>query len=144
MDTAVAAAPPPAVLLSTLVCEDDARSNGDGSLSLLRVFYVIPTAGLPARRNFVVVTFWWLRGTGQVSLDTRVRDLDGGVLAELGGSVSYDGNSVHEQSARFVGLEFGAAGIYRVEVLLDGDVVGAYPLFVEVAAPPSGTVVSAA
>lgn len=122
---------PQPVLLSTVICEDDARSNRDGSLSLQRVFYVLKPASLPTKKDFVVVGLWWLRGVGQCVISTRVRDVDGGVIHELSSEVSYDGNAIHEQSSRFVGVEFSAAGTYRVEVFLDGDVAGAYPLFVE-------------
>ena len=59
---------------------------------------------------------------------------------ELAGEKTYAGQAIHVEYAYFVGLEF-QAGTYRVEVLLDGEVVGAYPLFVEapvVAAGPAG------
>ncbi len=122
---------PQPVLLSTVICEDDARSSRDDSLSLQRLFYVVKPAVLPVKKDFVVVGLWWLRGVGQRVISTRVRDVEGGVLDELTSEVQHAVDSIHEQSARFVGLEFPTAGTYRVEVLLDGDVVGAYPLFVE-------------
>ena len=132
MDTPVPnSAGPQPVLLSTVICEDDARSSRDGSLSLFRLFYVVKPVTLPAKKDFVVVGLWWLRGAGQRVISTRVRDVEGGVLDELTSEVQHSIDSIHEQSARFVGFEFPTAGTYRVEVLLDGDVVGAYPLFVE-------------
>ena len=96
-----------------------------------RVFYVLKPATLPVRQAFVVVGLWWLRGAGQCVISTRIRDVDGGVLDELSSDVQYDSHAIHEQSSRFVGVEFTTAGTYRIEVLLDGDVAGAYPLFVE-------------
>jgi hypothetical protein len=40
---------------------------------------------------------------------------------------------MHEHIARFAALDFKADGVYRIEVLLDDEVVGTYPLFVQVA-----------
>ncbi len=138
---------PQPVLLSTVICEDDARSSRDGSLSLFRLFYVVKPTLLPVKKDFVVVGLWWLRGAGQRVISTRVRDVEGGVLDELTSEVQHMADSIHEQSARFVGLEFPTAGTYRVEVLLDGEVVGAYPLFVETQAAipmPIGELMSTA
>jgi hypothetical protein len=128
---------PQPVLLTTVICEDDARSSRDGSLSLQRVFYVLRPAALPASQAFVVVSLWWLRGAGQYAISTRVRDVDGGVLDELASDVRCDSQAIHEQSSRFVGVEFPTTGTYRIEVLLDGDVAGAYPLFVESPVSPA-------
>lgn len=128
---------PQPVLLATVICEDDARSNRDGSLSLQRVFYVLRPAALPASQAFVVVSWWWLRDAGQCVISTRVRDVDGGVLDELSSEVRCDGQAIHEQSARFADVEFAMAGRYRIEVLVDGDVAGAYPLFVESPVSPA-------
>jgi hypothetical protein len=130
----------PPVLLSAVICEDAAQSRSDGSVSLQRLLYVLRPAALPVKKDFVVVSLWWLRGPGRGVLSTRVRDVDGGVLLELASEETYTGQSIHVEYASFVGLEF-QAGTYRVEVLLDGEVVGAYPLFVEapvVAAGPAG------
>lgn len=131
MDTPNRITTQPPLLLSAILCEDEARSSRDGSLSLLRVFYVLRPATLPVKKDLVVVTFWWLRTVSQCVISTRLRDLEGGVLEELGSDVTANSSSIHEQSARFIGVEFSGAGRYRVEVLLDGDVVGAYPLYVE-------------
>jgi hypothetical protein len=130
----------PPVLLSAVICEDAAQSRSDGSVSLQRLLYVLRPAALPVKKDFIVVGLWWLRGAGRCVLSTRVRDVDGGVLLELGSEETYAGQSIHVEYASFVGLEF-QAGTYPVEVLLDGEVVGAYPLFVEapgVAAGPAG------
>src|SRR3972149_375325 len=130
----------PPVFLSAVICEDAARSNSDGSVSLQRVLYVLRPAALPVKKDFVVVGLWWLRGAGQCAFSTRVRDVDGGVMLELAGEKTYTGQAIHVEYASFVGVEF-QAGTYRAEVLLGGEVVGAYPLFVEapmVAAVPAG------
>jgi hypothetical protein len=130
----------PPVLLSAVMCEDAAQSRSDGSVSLQRLLYVLRPAALPVKKDFVVVGLWWLRGEGQCAFSTRVRDVDGGVMLELAGEKTYAGQAIHVEYASFVGLEF-QAGTYRVEVLLDGEVVGAYPLFVEapvVAVGPAG------
>jgi hypothetical protein len=63
---------------------------------------------------------------------TRVRDLDGGVLDLAESEMAFERLSVHEHIARFAALDFKVDGVYRVEVLLDDEVVGTYPLFVQV------------
>ena len=120
----------PPVLLSAVMCEDAAQSRSDGSVSLQRLLYVLRPAALPVKQDFVAVSLWWLRGPGRCVLSTRMRDVDGGVIEELASEQTYAGQSIHVEYASFAGLEF-QAGTYRVEVLLDGEVAGAYPLFVE-------------
>jgi hypothetical protein len=89
-------------------------------------------AVLPLRVDLDVVTLWWIRTVARpYRFMTRVRDLDGGVLDLVESEIAFETLSVHEQMARFAALEFRAAGVYRVEVLLDDELVGTYPLFVQ-------------
>jgi len=119
------------LLLAALACEDSPRSERDGSLSLLRLRYVLPVATLPAQRDLALVSVWWLRGAGQCVISARLRDVAGGVVVESSSEVSYEHDVIHEQAAQFPGVTFSLAGLYRVEVLLAGEVVGSSPLFVE-------------
>jgi hypothetical protein len=123
------------VLLTCVVCEDELRSARTGRLTVCDLAYVWPAAALPLRVNLDVVTLWWIRALARpYRFMTRVRDLDGGVLDLVESAITFEAPSVHEQMARFTALEFRTAGVYRVEVLLDDEVVGTYPLFVQEAA----------
>lgn len=131
LDVAPAAGPVP-VLLTCVVCEDELRSARTGRLTVCDLAYVWPAAVLPLRVDLDVVTLWWIRTVARpYRFMTRVRDLDGGVLDLVESEIAFETLSVHEQMARFAALEFRAAGVYRVEVLLDDELVGTYPLFVQ-------------
>ena len=133
-------APLAPVLLAGVICQDELRSARTGRLTVCDLAYVWSTPALPLRIDLDVVTLWWIRALDHAHrFVTRVRDLDGGVLDLVELEIAFEGLSVHEHMARFVGLEFKAAGVYRVEVLLDDEVAGTYPLFVQVtAADPAG------
>jgi hypothetical protein len=134
LDVTAPAGPAP-VLLTCVVCEDELRSARTGRLTVCDLAYVWPATALPLRVDLDVVTLWWIRTIARpYRFMTRVRDLDGGVLDLVESEIVFETPSVHEQMARFAALEFRTAGVYRVEVLLDDDVVGTYPLFVQEAA----------
>jgi hypothetical protein len=121
------------VLLTCVICEDEMRSARTGRLTVCDLAYVWTTPALPLRVDLDVVTLWWIRALERpYRFMTRVRDLDGGVLDLVESEIAFETLSVHEHMARFAALEFRAGGVYRVEVLLDDDVVGTYPLFVQV------------
>ncbi|CAG0930982.1 hypothetical protein PLCT1_01610 [Planctomycetaceae bacterium] len=128
-----APAGPTPVLLTCVICEDELRSARTGRLTVRDLAYVWTTSALPLRVDLDVVTLWWIRAIERpYRFMTRVRDLDGGVLDLVESEMAFEKPAVHEQMARFAMLEFQAGGVYRVEVLLDDDVVGTYPLFVQV------------
>lgn len=121
------------VLLTCVICEDELRSARTGRLTVSDLAYVWTTPALPLRIDLDVVTLWWIRAIERpYRFMTRVRDLDGGVLDLVESEITFEAPAVHEHMARFVALEFRAGGVYRVEVLLDDDVVGIYPLFVQI------------
>ena len=117
------------VLLAAVLCDDTARSERDGRLSLHKVRYVVTTATWPARLGFDVAAIWWLRGPGSHTFTVRVRDVDGGVLDVVTDTLAFERESVHEQITHLAAIDFTQPGVYPVEVLLDGEVAGAYPLF---------------
>jgi hypothetical protein len=133
---ALKSAPLP-ILLAAITCEDHSRSERDGSLSLLRLRYVLPITALPVERSLVVVSLWWLRGVGQCAIATRLRDPQGGVLAEVSDTLSYAQDAIHEHAAQLAGVPLTQAGLYRIEVLLAGEVASAAPLFVELTSAPT-------
>ncbi len=126
--TAAPGAPTP-VLLAAVLCEDTVRSERDGRLSLHKVRYVVTTATWPARLGFEVAAIWWLRGPGTHTFTVRVRDVDGGVLEVVTDTRAFERESVHEQLTHLAAIDFAQPGVYPVEVLIDGEVAGAYPLF---------------
>jgi hypothetical protein len=117
------------VLLAAVLCDDTVRSERDGRLSLHKVRYVVTTATWPARLGFDVAAIWWLRGPGSHTFTVRVRDVDGGVLDVVTDTLAFERESVHEQITHLAAIDFTQPGVYPVEVLLDGEVAGAYPLF---------------
>jgi hypothetical protein len=120
---------PAPVLLAAVLCEDTARSERDGRLSLHKVRYVLTTATWPARLGFEIAAIWWLRGPGTHTFTVRVRDVDGGVLEVVTDTLAIERESVHEQLTHLAAIDFAQPGVYPVEVLIDGEVAGAYPLF---------------
>jgi len=132
--TAPPAAGPGPVLLTCALCQDELRSARTGRLTVCDLAYVWPAATLPLRIDLDVVSLWWIRScTKPYHFMTRLRDLDGGVLDLVESELAFETPSVHEHMAHFAALEFKTPGIYRVEVLVDDDLVGTYPLFVQVA-----------
>jgi hypothetical protein len=127
-NTAAPRAPTP-VLLAAVLCEDTVRSERDRRLSLHKVRYVVTTATWPARLGFEVAAIWWLRGPGTHTFTVRVRDVDGGVLEVVTDTRAFERESVHEQLTHLAAIDFTQPGVYPVEVLIDGEVAGAYPLF---------------
>ena len=120
------------VLLTGLLCQSELRSVRTGRLTVCDLAYVRSTSTFPLRIDLDVVSLWWIRTLARpYRFMTRVRDLDGGVLDLVEDARAFDRLEVHEHLAHFVALEFKASGVYRVEVLLDDEVVGAYPLFVQ-------------
>jgi hypothetical protein len=129
------------VLLTCVICQDELRSTRTGRLTVVDLAYVWSTPELPLRVDLDVVTLWWIRTLTQpFRFMTRVRDLDGGVLDLAESEMAFERLSVHEHIARFAALDFKVDGVYRVEVLLDDEVVGTYPLFVQVAERVAATV----
>lgn len=120
---------PAPVLLAAVLCEDTVRSERDGRLSLHKVRYVVTTATWPARLGFEVAAIWWLRGPGTHTFTVRIRDVDGGVLEVVTDTRAFERESVHEQLTHLAAIDFAQPGVYPVEVLIDGEVAGAYPLF---------------
>ncbi len=118
----------PPILLAHLTCDE--VTQADGTLSLLRVRSIVPVADLPAREHLMVVSQWWLRGAGRQLLATRLRDVEGGVIEELSGEVQYEQEVIYEHVAEFQ-VTLPTAGIYTIEILLNGEVIRNSPLIVK-------------
>lgn len=119
----------PPILLAAVLCEDSVRSERDRRLSLHRVRYVVTTETWPTRQGFEVATIWWLRGPGTHTFTVRMRDVDGGVLDLVADTLTFEREAVHEHLTHLAAIDFAQPGVYPVEVLLDGEIAGTYPLF---------------
>ena len=117
------------ILLAAVLCEDSVRSERDRRLSLHRVRYVVMTETWPTRQGFEVATIWWVRGPGSHTFTVRVRDVDGGVLDLVTDTLTFEREAVHEHLTHLAAIDFAQPGVYPVEVLLDGEIAGTYPLF---------------
>jgi hypothetical protein len=118
----------PPILLGHLAC-DEVTAQAD-TLSLLRLRSIISTPALPLQVNLAVVSEWWLRGAGRHLLSARLRDVEGGVLDELGDEVQHEREVIYEHVAQFQ-VTLPIAGIYAIEILLDGEVIRNSPLIVK-------------
>lgn len=117
------------ILLAAVLCEDSVRSERDRRLSMHRVRYVVMTETWPTRQGFEVATIWWVRGPGSHTFTVRVRDVDGGVLDLVTDTLTFEREAVHEHLTHLAAIDFAQPGVYPVEVLLDGEIAGTYPLF---------------
>ena len=109
-----------------MICQDELRSARTGRLTVCDLSYVWSTPALPLRIDLDVVSLWWIRTLGRALSLHHARARSGRRRAGSGGGreIAFEVLKVHEHLAHFVALEFKAAGVYRVEVLLDDEVVG--------------------
>ena len=122
----------PPRLLATVLCEDVAHSAAEDTPLIYRIFLVAVAERLPHPQRLTVVTFWLFDAPGVYEVAVRVLTPDGAqwVNGALEVEIEQPG-TYHTTSVNFGVLAFPAHGRYRVEVLVDGELAGAYPLFVQ-------------
>jgi len=122
----------PPRLLATVLCEDVAHSVADDAPLIYRVFLVAAAERLPHPQRLTVVTFWLFDAPAVYEVAVRVLTPDGAqwVNGALEVEIAQPG-TYHTTSVNFGLLAFPVHGRYRVEVLVDGELAGAYPLFVQ-------------
>jgi len=126
-------------LLASLLCEDvaiSAAEPADGRVTLQRVFFDLQADRFPATIERLVMVNVWSGGAGTHAVSMRIGAPDG---TQIGAAETvlevHRELPVHLQIHRFLGLALPAAGLYRVEVLLQGIVLHRYALLVSSAAP---------
>jgi len=119
-------------LLTTVLCEDVAHSVADDAPLIYRVFLAAVAERLPHPQRLTAVTFWLFDAPGVYEVAVRVLTPDGQewVNGALEVEIAQPG-TYHTTSVNFGVLEFPVHGRYRVEVWVNGELAGAYPLFVQ-------------
>ncbi len=119
-------------LLTTVLCEDVGNSVLDNAPLIYRIFLVAVAGQLPHPQRLTAVTFWLFDAPGVYEVVVRVLTPDGEAWVNGGLEVEIEQpGTYHTTSVNFGVLAFPAHGRYRVEVLVDGELAGAYPLFVQ-------------
>ena len=119
-------------LITAVLCEDIANSAADNAPTIYKIFLAVVAHQLPYSQRLTSVTFWLFDepGTYRISVRVLTPDAELWVVGESEATVEQPGTYL-TTSIHFGSLEFPVHGRYRVEVLLNGDVAGAYPLFIQ-------------
>lgn len=93
------------------------------------IFYELPSPDFPFRLDFFLAN-GWCAGQGRFIQEVRLLQPDGSTLVQTGQQPFELGNPNQPYMVvnKFQGFEFGAPGIYRIQVILDGEVRLDYPL----------------
>lgn len=126
-------------LQCSLLCED-VRQEASGNFILIGVINFIRVPQVPITAHRLLFFNRWTAGVGEFLQTVRLMAPD--QLTELGKSETKFALGEPAASAInvavFGNVTFATAGIYFVEVLVDGVMKIRYPLPVMVAAPPPG------
>ena len=119
-------------LITTVLCEDVANSTVDNAPMIYKIFLSVTARQLPYSQRLTSVTFWLFEEPGMYRVSVRVLtpDAELWVAGESEVAVERPGTYL-TTSIQFGALEFPVHGRYRVEVLLNGEMAGAYPFFVQ-------------
>lgn len=130
------------LLVAALICERILQEV-DGSVSIMRIGETLSFTGDPAKVQAVPVRCWAFvsfragQETGRYTIVLRVRS-DAGTILQTSSPVSMDlsrerGASLPVEIAR----TFETAGLYWIDVLVDGDLTVSMPLRITVTRPPA-------
>ena len=115
---------------------------GDGSRppTFEGIFYELPSPEFPFRLDFFLAN-GWCAGLGRFVQEVRVLRPDGQSMAQTG-QQAFELTSETQPYMivnQFQGFQFQAPGVYRIQVLLDGEVRLDYPLEIrQIDMPGSG------
>ena len=124
-------------LQASLLC-DDVRQELNGKFILIGLFDGITVPQLPVHMMRMCVVNRWCAGSGMFKQQTRILAPDGVTEALKGREVEIKLGS-DEQTATsvevFVNPQFKQAGIYWIEILLEGKIKMRYPFAIRVKRP---------
>jgi hypothetical protein len=126
-------------LQCSLVCEDVRREMG-GNFILLGVLAAVRVPQLPIVAQRLCVFTRWTAGLGKFTAKVRLLQPDQTTLIREA-EVKFELKDVTRTSTSLLGfenVEFKAAGVYYVEVMVDDVVKLRYPLRVALMPPPPG------
>ncbi|MDP2871902.1 MAG: hypothetical protein Q8P31_05120 [Bacillota bacterium] len=121
------------VLQFSVLCDDVGRS-GEGKLIIYGVFEAIASTAYPATHRACYVCNRWTGATGPHRERIRIQSPDGRTTVVDGPETSFtlaDRTACHTVVCRLEGLTFERPGTYRVQVLLDDQLVIEYGLNVQ-------------
>ena len=125
-------------LVTAVLCEDVANSTADNAPLIYKIFLAVVARQLPCSQRLTSVTFWLFDEPGTYRISVRVLTPDSELWVAGESETAVEGPGTYlTTSIDFGTLAFPVHGRYRVEVLLDGVLAGAYPLFVQ---PPVGSI----
>jgi hypothetical protein len=132
-------------LVTTILCQDVANSMTDNTPVIYRVLMAVRVDRLPYLQPLAVATFWLFDAPGAYHVGVRLLSPattagsetggssgDRSVLLEAGAEVAVETpGTYHVSTFQFGDVALPLLGQYRAEVFLDGELAGAYPLFVQ-------------
>lgn len=131
-------------LVTTILCQDVANSMTDNTPVIYRILMAVRVDRLPFLQPLAVATFWLFDAPGLYHVGVRLltpgtggSEPGGGggdrsVLLEAGAEVAVETpGTYHVSTFQFGDVALPLLGQYRAEVFLDGELAGAYPLFVQ-------------
>jgi hypothetical protein len=132
-------------LVTTILCQDVANSMTDNTPVIYRVLMAVRVDRLPFLQPLAVATFWLFDAPGVYRVGVRLLSPATTAGSEPGGgsgdrSVLLEASvevvveipgTYHVSTFQFGDVALPLLGQYRAEVFLDGELAGAYPLFVQ-------------
>ena len=117
-------------LQSSLIC-DDVRQERNGKFMLIGLFDAIHSEQLPVTFMKMCLVTRWCNGEGIFTQRSRILSVDQQTVLAEGKDVQVNLPSTEAAATSievFINVTFPEAGIYWVEILLDGDLIIRYPL----------------
>jgi hypothetical protein len=117
-------------LQASLLC-DDVRQERNGKFILIGLFDVIGSQSFPLVFQRMCIVNRWCSGEGQFVEKTRIVNPEKGNVIAEGKEIPVrlpNGEATATNVEFFINVQFPAAGVYWIEILLDGDMRLRYPL----------------
>lgn len=119
-------------LVSTVLCKDIANSMTDNTPVIYHVLMAVVADRLPCVQQLTAATFWLFDDPGAYQITMHLLTPAGDPLLEASAEVAVQTpGTYHLSTFHFGAVAFPLLGRYRAEVFLDGELAGAYPLFVQ-------------
>ncbi|MBI4549847.1 MAG: hypothetical protein HY714_02860 [Candidatus Omnitrophica bacterium] len=118
----------------SILC-DDIRREDNGKFMFLGLFETIGGLRFPLKHPKLYIADRWCKGVGDFTEKIRVIQEETGATLIQSKENSFELKSIdhyHTSINRFDGIVFPDAGKYFVEILLNGDLVIAYPIILTV------------